>query len=146
MPTATQTQQLRLGDVLKEAGYVTEEQIEYVINQQKASGVKKRLGEALIENNVITEDRLNTALSKRLNIPYVSMSDAPVDLEAVKMIPKAVASKHCLIAIGLDHTVLRININDPLDYYALEDVKLITHMQLETQICNRADIMQAINE
>ena len=146
MTVATQTQQLRLGDVLKEAGYVTEEQIEHVISLQKASGVKKRLGEALIENNIITEDRLNSALSKRLNIPYVSMSDVPVDLEAVKKIPKAVASKHCLIAIAADQSTLRINIHDPLDYYALEDVKLITHMQIVVQICNRADIMQAISE
>jgi type IV pilus assembly protein PilB len=141
MPT-----QLRLGDVLKEAGYVTEEQIEQVMNLQKASGVKKRLGEALIENNIITEDRLNTALSRRLNIPYVSMSDAPVDLDVVKRIPKAVASKHCLIAISVNGSVLRLNINDPLNYYAIEDVKLITHMQIEVQVCNRAEIMKAISE
>ncbi|MCL1807118.1 MAG: GspE/PulE family protein [Oscillospiraceae bacterium] len=138
--------QLRLGDVLKEAGYVTEEQIEQIMNAQKASGVKKRLGEALIENNIITEDRLNTALSKRLNIPYVSMSDAPIDLEAVKKIPKAVANKHCLIAIGVYNNILRVNINDPLNYYAIEDVKLITHMQIEVQVCNRAEISKAINE
>ncbi|MDR0292971.1 MAG: Flp pilus assembly complex ATPase component TadA [Oscillospiraceae bacterium] len=138
--------QLRLGDVLKEAGYVTEEQIERVMEMQKASGVKKRLGEALIEYNVITEDRLNTALSRRLNIPYVSMSDAPVDLNAVKRIPKAVANKHCLIAIAVNNSVLRVNINDPLNYYAIEDVKLITHMQIEVQVCNRADIVRAISE
>jgi type IV pilus assembly protein PilB len=141
MPT-----QLRLGDVLKEAGFVTEEQIEQVMVAQKASGVKKRLGEALIESNIITEDRLNTALSKRLNIPYVSMSDAPVDLEAVRKIPKAVASKHCLIPIGINGSVLRVNINDPLNYYAIEDVKLITHMQIEVQVSNRDEIMRAISE
>ena len=131
---------------MKEAGYVTEEQIEHVMNLQKASGVKKRLGEALIENNIITEDRLNTALSRRLSIPYVSMSDAPVDLEAVRKIPKAVASKHCLIAIAANGPVLRVNINDPLNYYAIEDVKLITHMQIEVQVCNRDDISRAISE
>jgi type IV pilus assembly protein PilB len=74
------------------------------------------------------------------------MSDSPVDLEAVKKIPKAVASKHCLIAIAVSNTVLRVNINDPLNYYAIEDVKLITHMQIEVQVCNRAEITKAINE
>jgi len=140
------TQQLRLGDILKEAGYVTEEQIEQLMNAQKASGVKKRLGALLIENNIITEENLNTALAKRLNIKYVAMSDAPIDLDAVKKIPKAVASKHCIIAIAIEQNILRVNINDPLDYYALEDVKLITHMTLDVQICNRSDIMQAISE
>jgi type IV pilus assembly protein PilB len=141
MPT-----QLRVGDILKEAGYVTEEQIEQVMAQQKASGVKMRVGEALIASNIITENRLNTALSKRLNIPYVSMSDSAVDLDAVRRIPKAVASKHCLIAIAVNGPVLRVNINDPLNYYAIEDVKLITHMQIEVQVCDRAEVMKAVNE
>ena len=146
MATPAQGQQLRLGDVLKEAGYVTEEQIQSVFDIQKAAGTKKRLGALLLENNIITEARLNTALSKRLNIKYVSMRDTPIDLEAVKQIPKAIASKHCLIAVGETAGTLLVNINDPLDYYAIEDVKLITHKSVEIQVCNRAEIMQAISE
>jgi type IV pilus assembly protein PilB len=138
--------QVRLGDVLKEAGYVTEEQIQAALETARNSTPKKRMGEVLIETNIITETRLNTALSKRLNIKYVSMRDAPVELDAVKQIPKTIASKHCLIAIAENHGVLRVNINDPLDYYAIEDVKLVTHKAIEIQVCNRAEIMQAISE
>ncbi|MCL2820908.1 MAG: Flp pilus assembly complex ATPase component TadA [Oscillospiraceae bacterium] len=146
MVGTAQSKQLRLGEVLLEAGYITEEQLNQALSLQKQSTEKKRLGAVLIDNNIITEDRLNTALAQRLNIKYVAMSDAPVDLDAVKLIPKAVASKHCLIAIANEQGLLRININDPLDYYAIEDVKLITHMQLDVQVCNRADIMRSISE
>ena len=140
------TTQLRLGEVLIDAGYITDEQLNHALSLQKTSSKGKRLGEVLIESNIITEDRLLTALARRLNINYVSMSDSPVDLEAVAKIPKAVADKHCLIAIGTERSVLRININDPLNYYAIEDIKLITQMQIEVQICKKADIIQAINE
>ena len=146
LATTSQPVQIRLGDLLKEGGYVTEEQIQSVFEIQKAAGTKKRLGTLLLENNIITEARLNAALSKRLNIKYVSMRDAPIELEAVKQIPKAIASKHCLIAIAESHGVLRVNINDPLDYYAIEDIKLITHKAIEIQVCNKAEIMQAISE
>jgi len=146
LTTTTQPTQLRLGDVLKEAGHVTEEQIQSVFEIQKQAGTKKRLGTLLLENNIITEMKLNTALSKRLNIPYVSMRDAPIDLEAVKQIPKAIAGKHCLIAISEDKGILRVNINDPLDYYAIEDIKLITHKAIDIQVCNKAEIIQAISE
>ena len=143
---ATTTQQLRLGEVLLEAGYITEEQLQNALALQKTYSTKKRLGEVMIENNIITESRLNTALSKRLKIKYVSMNDAPIDLEAVKLIPKAIASKHRLIAVAAEQNVLRVNINDPLDYYAIEDIKLITHMQIEVQVCDRAEIIKAISE
>ncbi|MCL2031621.1 MAG: Flp pilus assembly complex ATPase component TadA, partial [Oscillospiraceae bacterium] len=139
------TTQLRLGEVLLDAGYISEAQLEQALVIQKASPEKKRLGEVLVESGIISEDRLLTALAKRLNIRYVSMSDAPVDLSVVSKIPKNVAAKHCLIAIGIDRNVLRVNINDPLNYYAIEDVKLITHMPIEVQIARKAEIISAIN-
>jgi len=142
-----QSQQLRLGEVLLESGNLTEEQLEKALTMQKASPERKRLGEVLIESGIITEDRLNTALATRLGIKYVPISECPIDLEAVALIPKAVAQKHCLIATSTDRNTIHILINDPLNYYALEDVKLISHMQqVEAMICKKDDILQAINQ
>lgn len=138
--------QLRLGEVLLDAGYITEDQLNHALSLQKASVDKKRLGEVMVDNGVITEDKLLSALAKRLNVRYVSISDSPIDLDAVEKIPKSVAVKHCLIAIGIDGAVLRVIMSDPLNYYAIEDIKLITHMQVEVQICKKSEILKAINE
>jgi len=142
-----QTQQLRLGEVLLESGTITEEQLNKALELQKSSPQKKRLGEVLIENGIITEDRLNTALATRLGIQYKPISECPIDLEAVALVPKAIALKHCLIATSVDRNTLHILINDPLNYYAIEDVKLISRMQqIESVICKRDEILNAINE
>ncbi|MCL2350320.1 MAG: Flp pilus assembly complex ATPase component TadA, partial [Defluviitaleaceae bacterium] len=139
-------QQLRLGEVLVETGCITPEQLQHALELQKTSPTRMRLGEVLIEQNITTENRLNTALATRLNIKYVSMNDVQIDLEAVKKIPKSIATKHCLLAVAAEGNNLVINISDPLNYYAIEDVRLITHMQVEVQVCNRNEIMQAISE
>ena len=144
--SGTSRAKLRLGEVLVDAGQITELQLEQALALQKESPDKLRLGAVLVKNNFISEARLNDALAKRLGIKYVSMSDAPIDIEAVKKIPKTVASKHCLIAIKAELGTLTVNINDPLDYYAIEDIKLITGMQLEVQIANRDEINNAIHE
>jgi len=142
-----QTQQLRLGEVLLDSGYLTEEQLNNALSIQQASTERKRLGEVLIESGIITEDRLNTALSTRLGIKYVPISECPIDLDAVALIPRSVAQKHCLIAISSERNTLNILINDPLNYYALEDVKLISHMQqIAPMICNKDEILRAISE
>ena len=139
--------QLRLGEVLLESGYITKEELDKALYIQQSSQVKKRLGEVFIETGIITEDRLNTALSTRLGIKYVPISECPIDLSAVALIPKSVATKHCLIATKADRNTLNILINDPLNYYAIEDVKLISRAQhVESMICKRAEIVQAINE
>ena len=140
--------QLRLGEVLLESGHITAEQLDKALALQKAAVDRrgKRLGEVLIENEIITEKDLNEALSKRLNIRYVAISECPIDLEAVQKIPRAVALKHGAIAFAIERNILRVLISDPLNYYAIEDIKLISHMQLEVQICNRGEIQKAINE
>lgn len=144
MPLAITT--LKLGEILLDAGYITQAQLDFALSLQKKSSDKKRLGEVMIENNIITEDSLLSALAKRLNIKYVSMSDTPVDLDAVAKIPKSVALKHCLIAVAAQESVLMVSINDPLNYYAIEDLKLITHMQVKVQVCKKHEIEQAINK
>ena len=142
-----QTQQLRLGEVLLDSGYLSEEQLNNALSIQQASDERKRLGEVLIESGIITEDRLNTALSTRLGIKYVPISECPIDLDAVALIPRSVAQKHCLIAISAERNTLNILINDPLNYYALEDVKLISHMQqILPMICKKEEILKAISE
>ena len=140
------TAQLKLGEILLEAGNITEEQLNHALNLQKSSNNKKRLGEVLIEHNIITEDRLLSVLAKRLHIKYVSVNDSPVDPEAVIKIPKNIATRHCLIAVAMNQSALSIIINDPLNYYAIEDVKLITHMQVEVRISRKSEIIKAINE
>ena len=138
--------QQHLGDVLLEFGYITGEQLESALASQKAAQNNKRLGAVLMDSGFITEKMLNEALAKYTKVKYVSIGDAPLDLEAVKKIPKAVALKHCLIANAVHHSTLCVITNDPLDYYALEDVKLITGMQIEVQICDRVQILKAIDE
>lgn len=138
--------QLRLGEVLIDAGYITPEQLTQALALQKESDGKKRLGEVLVDSGIITEDRMLSALATRLNVQFVSISDAPVDLNAVKKIPKTVANKHCLIATAIDGNTLRVAINDPLNYYAIEDIKLIASMQIEVQVCKRSEITRAISE
>jgi type IV pilus assembly protein PilB len=135
---------LRLGDVLVDNGYITQEQLDTALGLQKSDPQKRRLGEVLIDNSMITEDSMLTALSKSLNQKYVAISDIAINSETVSKIPKTVATRYCLIAAHEEHGVVTLLVNDPLDFYAIEDVKLILGMPVEVAICKKADIEQAI--
>jgi type IV pilus assembly protein PilB len=137
---------LRLGDVLLKDGAITEEQLNKALEVQKTSGSASRLGEILISTGAITEDKLLIALSKRLHIPLVHVSDTPIDINAVKIIPKHIAVKHNLIATKAKDGVLTVYINDPLNYYAIEDIKNLTNMEIDVSICKKTEIIRAINE
>jgi hypothetical protein len=69
---ATMAQVQRLGDLLVEAGAITQEQLSNALAEQKKSG--QRLGAFLVSKGWITESKLMEALSLLLKFPLVSLS------------------------------------------------------------------------
>ncbi len=137
------TKNVRIGDVLKEYGYVNDEQIEQALVYQKANkGV--RLGEALIATEAITEKQMLEALAQRLGLQLVDISNQKVDIEAIEQIPQQLAQKYLMLAIAMEEGLLTVVVNDPLNFYAMEDIRQVTGMQLHVMLSERAPLENAI--
>lgn len=135
---------LRLGDILKESGYVTEEQINEAIAYQKSHrGV--RIGTALINLGFLDEPKLLQALGKRLNYPVIDLASVDVQISAVEKIPRSLAEKYGMIAIEENEGVLLLVVNDPLNFYGIEDIRQVTGMQLQICLASRNAIGKFIN-
>ncbi|HBL84797.1 MAG: type II secretion system protein GspE [Clostridiales bacterium GWF2_38_85] len=132
-----------IGEVLRELGYITEPQLQMALNEQKEDN-NKRLGSIFIEKGFITEQQMLVALGQRLNLPLILIETYPVDLNAVIKIPRQLASKYKLIAIGEKETGLVVAANDPLNFYAIEDIRQITNMPVEIVLASRKSIEKAI--
>ena len=135
---------IRIGDVLKEFGYVTEDQIGEAIAYQKShEGV--RLGGALIELGYISEHQMLEALGQRLSYRLVNISDLTFDINAVEMIPKPLAEKYGILAYRADEGVLYVLTNDPLNFYGLEDVRQVAGTDLHIELCEKQPLDNAIH-
>lgn len=134
---------LRVGEVLQEFGYVTSEQVQQALELQKQDRTKK-IGDHLIAMGAITEMQLLTALSDKLGDEFVDLQKMKIDVAAVKKIPQALALKYKIIAIGMENNVLVVATNDPLNFYALEDIRLVAGMELKVTIALKKDIEDAI--
>ena len=126
----TSIKNIRLGQVLKEAGYVTEEDIGKAIEYQKQNP-GMRIGNALIELNYITEGQMLEALAAKLNLKTVDLSGISVDIDAVGKIPRQLAEKYLMLAVSKTDDILTVVVFDPLNYYGIEDIRQITGMQIE---------------
>lgn len=132
-----------IGEVLKEDGYITQKQIDTALENQKGSG--KRLGTILIEMGFVTEKQVLEALGKRLNLSAVNLSRSQINIDAVSKIPKQLAIKYNAIAVREDSGRIFVAMSDPLNFYAQEDIKQITGMQLEILLAESKAIEKAIS-
>jgi type II secretory ATPase GspE/PulE/Tfp pilus assembly ATPase PilB-like protein len=95
--------------------------------------IKKPLGEVLVALGFLTENTLREALSENLGFESISLSDIFVDREALLLIPKEVARRHTLFPVSLDRETRRLTL-------AISDTNNIIAMdQTRALLGERAD-------
>lgn len=134
---------LRIGEVLMERNYITQEQMEQALAYQKEHR-EKRVGQILIELGFVTETQVLEALAARLGLEIVSIGQMQVDLTAVRMIPRELAEKQNLLAVGFADKSLEVVTNDPLNYFAFEEVRQLTGCQVVIRLSEMGPLQSAI--
>lgn len=132
----------KLGDLLKEAGLVTEVQIQDVLAQKKRD---QKLGDALVEQGFITEKQLLDVLEIQLKLDSVSLYQYPIDISLTNLIQKDFARSKLLLPIKKEDSRLIVAMNDPLDFYAIEELEFSTGYVVIPVIATRDDLLQTIN-
>lgn len=134
---------LRIGEVLIERGCITQEQMEQALAYQKEHR-EKRVGQILVELGFITETHVLEALAARLGLEIVSIGQMQVDLAAVRLIPRELAEKQNLLAVRAAEGSLEIVTNDPLNYFAFEEVRQLTGCHVVIRLSELGPLQSAI--
>ena len=134
----------RLGDILIQSGYISEEDLSRALKEQQKSG--KRLGEILIEGEFITEDNLLKALEGQLGIERIHLDSIIVDRNAVKTIPEALSKKYNVLPIKFVEGELLVLTNDPLNIFAEEDVRIASGYSIKLALSSKEEIKNAISK
>jgi len=136
---------LRLGDMLLSSGKVTEKQLHEAINTQKKIKTK-RLGEVLVDLGYVKEEDILEILEKQLDIPIIDLSYYYIDPKITALVPENIARKYDLIPIDIIDGELLIVMSDPLNIFAIDDVKLLTGMKVKVALSSKSVITRTINK
>ena len=77
------------------------------------------------------------ALGQRLQYKVVNITDVVVDINAVEMIPRPLAEKYSILAYKNEDGVLYILMDDPLNFYGIEDVRQVAGTDLHIELCEK---------
>lgn len=135
---------IRLGQLLVSAGVLNEQQLQDALDIQKKT--KKRLGDILIENQIITGDELIDALQMQLGIDFIDLTAITVPVELAKFVPRNIAKRHCIVPVKLIDDTLYIAMSDPLDFIAQEEVKAVSHKKVVPMIAAKKATEQVIEK
>ncbi len=134
----------RLGEVLKEQGCINQEQMDQALAYQKEHR-ELRVGQILQKLGFVSERQVLDALATRLALEIVDVEKLALDYEAAATVPRRLAEAQQILALGYEGRNLVVAANDPLNYFALEEIRQITGRELTIRLAMDAPLRQAIS-
>ena len=137
-----------MGDLLVEAGIVTQDQLTQALNVQKTEKKGQRLGVVLMDLGFTDEKHIMKALCSQLKLQPIDLSNVRISEEITKLTEEAVLRKHRLIPFQFHEknpNVIKVAMSDPLDIRAMDDISIITGLQIERYVATPSDIAAAID-
>lgn len=136
-------QRKRLGDLLVEVGIITEQQLQLALHEQKKG--KLKLGDQLVDMGLITEQQIIEVLEVQLKIPQIELHRQKINPKILNMINEEMAKRYEIIPLKKEGNRLTLAMADPLDYNAMDDVRISTGFQVEPVIAKKEEMRLAIN-
>ena len=132
---------VRIGDLLMSQGLITEQQLETALEEQKIR--KTKLGETLLALGYVSQEDFADVLSRQLGIDSVDLHTEGLQDAAIKLVPEDIMKKYELVPFAIDENnsnVLKVAMADPMFLPAIDDVSIITNMEVKPYFATTAQI------
>lgn len=144
------SKQFKLGEILVREGLISEVQLKEALSLQDKDLRKRPIGEILISIGVISEENLALALSKRLSIPYLSFHNQTLKISKESglsiLVPEDFARERRFLPYNKSTNCINIAFSDPLDVVAIDNIKMMTQMEVHAAIATLTDIKKGLDE
>ena len=134
----------RLGELLLRSQLITNSQLEHAKKQQRSGG--GRLAGQLTQLGYLQESELTNFLSKQFGVPSVNLDDlGEINPDILELVPRDVAEKHLCVPINRAGGSLIVAMVDPMNIYAIDELKFLTGYNIEVVVSGDQAIRSAID-
>ena len=134
----------RIADVLVAKQLAAPAQVEELMGESSRNG--KSFARLLIDKEVLSEGTLAELLSQELGLPMISLVKYRIDGAVARLIPERMARQYNLIALAKFGDRLVVAMSDPLNIFAIDDLKALTQVAIDPVLASEAEIRRAIEQ
>lgn len=141
--TPQSRKKIRLGDLLVEAGLISEGQLGLALQEQKHTG--KKVGRVLVDMGLVPENKLLTTLSKHLDIPFIEMRQFQLKQDVMQRLDESVARRFRCLLLADNADGLLLGMADPLDLMAIDEVEKRLKKNVKPAIVREAELLATLD-
>lgn len=136
-------EKVRLGDLLVQQQLISQDQLKFALEEQKSTG--RKLGRVLVDNGFVTEEKISEALAKQLNIPYINLKYYNINAEQVRKLPENQARRFRSIVLEDRNGVLLVGMADPTDLFAFDEISRIVKCDIDVAVVTESQLLESID-
>lgn len=133
----------RLIEIMINQKILTPEKLQAALDIQKKKSIPLR--EVLLREGFVEESKLISALSGSLYIPTLNLSNYRIDHSLGNVVPERIARQYRLVPLARIGDTLTVAMADPLNIFALDDLRLVTGFKIDPVIAIEKDILRAMD-
>ncbi|HMJ16690.1 MAG TPA: GspE/PulE family protein [Polyangiaceae bacterium] len=138
-----QRKKMRIGEILVQAGLAKPEDIDLALaEQRKRRG--KRLGEVLVDLNIISEVALAKTLAQKFETPFVDLDTCILNPRAPLEIPKDLIIKYGVLPVDTDARSLTVAISDPLALEAIDMLRFHANRRVDEVLVTASQLRRHV--
>lgn len=104
------------------------------------------LSHLLVEMGYVSEEDLVITLSEQLQIPHIRLANYNIPKEVLAEVPETLARQYQMLPVSVTGDVLTLAMADPLNIMALDDLRMLTSYDIEPVVAVESELMDAVEK
>src|SRR5437867_3538838 len=135
----------KIGQIMVDLGYLTEDQLWDVLNEQK-NRPEMILGQVAVTMGLVTDAQVSQAVAEQLGMQVLNLSELTIPSQILDMVPETMATVYKIVPISFRNDVLTVAMADPQNIAALDDLRNMLSLEVKGAVSNERDVRAAIEK
>ncbi len=137
----------RLGTIMIDMGYLDEETLWKVLEEQKRTGTEL-VGKVAVRMGVVKEDQVLKALGEQLGMKMVKLADVTIPAELTELVNESMATAYKIVPVSQNKKDKSITVAmaEPQNPSTLDSLRMFLSTEVKGAIASEADVMAKIEQ
>jgi type IV pilus assembly protein PilB len=133
----------RIGQVLVDMGFITDEQQELLVDEQHEHP-GQLLGKVAIDMGLIHEDQLMQALAEQLSLSTIAIGDVGITKEVLTMVTAPMAQMYRVVPVEFDGETLTVATCDPQNLSVQDELRTFLGYNIRVVVASESALVAAL--
>ena len=135
----------RIGQILVDLGFVTDDQLEALLEEQRAQPGEK-LGKIAEDMALITDDQLAQALAEQMNMQVISLADTKLEPELMGMLTETMAQLYRVVPVTFEGNLLTVATAEPEKLTIQDELRTFLGHDVRSLVCTNREIQDVLDK